>query len=172
MKINRSHKAAETYLQPGHAAPRLRLGRTGQTRPPRPGPPQGLRSEQTPRLAGPKGPRSGLQPRQPGSELVPLANDLAKLQLSLLRLRSCRRRLCPRRRYHHLQLITEQPEVRRLGAPLGEAFGILGKRGPQEPQRTLDIGLVVDEQRLGGAQILKKGSKVSQRMPWSRERYA
>jgi hypothetical protein len=36
---------------------------------------------------------------------------------------------------------------------LGKAFSSLGKRGPQEPQRTPDIGLVVDEQRLGGAQI-------------------
>jgi hypothetical protein len=107
--------------------------------------------------------------------LVPLANDLAKLQLPLLRLRPCRRRLCPRRRCLHLQLITEQPEVRRLGAPLGEAFGSLIKRGPQEPQRTPDIGLMADEQRLGDAQIrqiLKKGSRVSRRMPWSRERYA
>ena len=107
--------------------------------------------------------------------MVSLANDLAKLQLPLLRLRPCRRRLCPRRRCLHLQLITEQPEVRRLGTPLGKAFGSLGKSGPQEPQRTLDTSLVTDEQRLGGAQIrqiLKKGSRVSQRMPWSRERYA
>jgi hypothetical protein len=65
--------------------------------------------------------------------------------------------------------------VRRLSASLGKAFGSLGKRGPQEPQRTPDTGLVADEQRLGGAQIrqiLKKGSRVSQRMPWSHERYA
>ena len=37
------------------------------------------------------------------------------------------------------------------------------------------IGNAADEQRLGGAQIrqiLRKGSRVSQRMPWSRERYA
>jgi hypothetical protein len=33
--------------------------------------------------------------------LVPLANDLAKLQLPLLRLHPCRRRLCPRRRCLH-----------------------------------------------------------------------
>jgi hypothetical protein len=130
MKMNQSHKAAETYLQPGHAAPRLRLGQTGQTRPPRPGPPQGLRPEQTPRLAAPK----DLGPAYSLGRLVPLANDLAKLQLLLLRLRPYRRRLCPRRRCLHLQLITEQPEVRRLGAPLGKAFGSLGKRGPQEPQ--------------------------------------
>jgi hypothetical protein len=66
------------------------------------------------------------------------------------------------------QLVTEQPKVRRLGAPLGEALGSLGKRGPQKPQRTLDIGLAADEQRLGGAQIhqiLRKGSRASQRMP-------
>jgi hypothetical protein len=65
--------------------------------------------------------------------------------------------------------------VRHLGAPFGEAFGSLGKRGPQELQQTLDIGIATDERRLGGAQIcqiLRKGSRVSQRMPWSRERYA
>jgi hypothetical protein len=78
--------------------------------------------------------------------LVLLADDLAKLQLSLLRLCACRRCL-------HPQLITEQPKVRRLDTPLGEAFDSLGKRGPQEPQRTPDVGLATDEQRLGGAQI-------------------
>jgi hypothetical protein len=107
--------------------------------------------------------------------LVPLANELAKLQLPLLRLRSCRRRLFLRRRCLHLQLITEQPKVRHLGAPLGEAFISLGKRSPQEPQRTPDVGLAADEQRLGGAhvrQFLRKGSRVLQRMPWSRKRYA
>jgi hypothetical protein len=62
--------------------------------------------------------------------MAPLANDLAKLQLPLLRLRPCRRRLCTRHRYLHLQLITEQPKVRHLGAPLGQAFGSLGKCGP------------------------------------------
>jgi hypothetical protein len=31
---------------------------------------------------------------------------------------------------------------------LGKAFGSLGKRDPQEPQRTPDTGLVADEQRL------------------------
>jgi hypothetical protein len=175
MKLNRSHKAAKTYLQPGHATPRLRLGRTGQTRQPRQGPPQGLRPEQTPRLAAPKGfsPAYSLGSLVP--RLVPLANDLAKLQLPLLRLRPCRRRLCPRRRCLRLQLITEPPKVRRLGAPLGKAFSSLGKRGPQEPQRTPDVGLAADEQRLGGAQIrqfLRKGSRVLQRMPRSRERYA
>jgi hypothetical protein len=76
--------------------------------------------------------------------LVPLADDLAKLQLPLLRLCTCRRCL-------HPQLITEQPKVRRLGAPLGEALGSLGKHGPQEPQRTPDVGLAADERRLGGA---------------------
>jgi hypothetical protein len=68
----------------------------------------------------------------------------------------------------HPQLVTEQPKVRRLGAPLGKALGSLGKRGPQEPQRTPDVGLTVDKRRLGGAQIrqiLRKGSGASQRMP-------
>jgi hypothetical protein len=165
---DRSHKAAKTYLQPGHAASRLRLGRTGQTRRPRPGPPQGLRPEWTPRLAGPKGlsPAFGLGGLVP--RLVPLADDLAKLQLLLLRLCACRRCL-------HPQLVREQPKVCRLDAPLGEAFGSLGKRGPQKPQRTPDVGLTADERRLGGAQILqilRKGSRASQRMPWPCERYA
>jgi hypothetical protein len=162
MKLNRSHKAAETYLQPGHAAPRLRLGRTEQTRRPRPGPPQGLRSEQTPRLADPKGLSPAYSLGSLAPRLVPLANNMAKLQLPLLRLRPCRRRICPRRRCLHLQLITEQPKVRHLGAPS------LGKRGPQEPQRALDVGLAADEQRLGGAhihQFLRKGSSVLQKMP-------
>jgi hypothetical protein len=175
MKLNQSRKAAKTYLQPGHAAPRLRLGRTGQTRRPRPGPPQGLRPEQTPRLAGPKGLSSAFSLGSLVPRLVPLADDLAKLQFPLLRLRPCQRRLCPCRRCLHLQLITEQPKVRRLGAPLGVAFCSLGKHGPQEPQRTPDVGVTADEQRLGGAQIrqiLRKGSRVSQRMPWSRKRYA
>jgi hypothetical protein len=70
--------------------------------------------------------------------LVPLADDLAKLQLLLSRLCTCRRCL-------HPQLITEQPKVRRLGALLGEALGSLSKRGPQEPQRTPDVGLAMDE---------------------------
>jgi hypothetical protein len=92
---------------------------------------------------------------------VTLTDDLAKLQLPPLRLCACRRCLCP-------QLVTEQPKVRRLGTPLGEALGGLGKRGPQEPQRTPDVGLAADERRLGGAQIcqiLRKGSGASQRMP-------
>jgi hypothetical protein len=113
---------------------------------------------------------SGLAPR-----LVLLANDLAKLQLPPLRLHPCRRRLCLRRRCLRLQLITEQPKVRHLGAPLGEAFIGLGKRGPLGPQRTPDVALAVDEQRLGGAhirQFLRKGSRVLQRMPWSRKGYA
>jgi hypothetical protein len=77
---------------------------------------------------------------------VPLADDLAMLQLPLLRLCACRCCL-------HPQLITEQLKVRRLSAPLGEALGSLSKRGPQEPQRTPDVGLATDERRLGGAQI-------------------
>jgi hypothetical protein len=106
MKLNQNLKTAKTYLRPGHAAPRLRLGRTEQTRRPRPGPPQGLRPEQTPRLAGlsPAFSLGGPAPR-----LVPLTNDLAKLQLSPLRLCARRRCICP-------QLVTEQPKVRRLGA--------------------------------------------------------
>jgi hypothetical protein len=58
--------------------------------------------------------------------LVPFADDLAKLRLPPLRLCARRRCLCP-------QLVAEQPKVRHLGAPLGEALGGLGKRGPQEP---------------------------------------
>jgi hypothetical protein len=76
--------------------------------------------------------------------LVPLTDDLAKLQLPPLPLYACRRCL-------HPQLVTKQPKVRRLGAPLGETLGSLGKRGPQEPQRTPDVGLAVDERRLGDA---------------------
>jgi hypothetical protein len=97
----------------------------------------------------------------PAPRLVPLTDDLAKLQLPSMRLCARRRCLCP-------QLVTEQPKVRRLGAPLGEALGSLGKRGPQEPQRTPDVDLAADERRLGGAQIrqiLRKGSGASQRMP-------
>jgi hypothetical protein len=107
--------------------------------------------------------------------LVPLADDLAKLQLPLLHLRPCQRRLCPRRRYLRLQLIMEQPKVRHLGAPLGEAFISLGKSGPLGPQRTPDAALAADEQRLGGAhirQFLRKESRVLQRMTWSRKVYA
>jgi hypothetical protein len=78
--------------------------------------------------------------------LVPLADDLSKLQLLPL----C---LCACRRYLRSQIDTEQPKVRHLGAPLGEALGSPGKRGPQEPQQTPDIGLAADERRLGGAQI-------------------
>jgi hypothetical protein len=109
------------------------------------------------------------------SRLVPLANDLAKLQLPLLRLRPCRRRLCLRRRCLCLQLITEQPKVRHLEALLGEAFISLSKRDPLGPQRTPNATLAADEQRLGGAhirQFLRKGSRVLQRMPWSRHGYA
>jgi hypothetical protein len=89
--------------------------------------------------------------------LVPLADDLAKLQLMPSRLCACRRCL-------RSQIDAEQPKVRHLGAPLGEALGSLDKRGPQEPQRTPDIGLAADERRLGGAQIrqiLRKGSETS-----------
>jgi hypothetical protein len=68
---DRSHKAAKTYLLPGHAALRLRLGRTEQTRRPRPGPPPGLWPKRTPRLAGPQGPQPGFRPRRPGSKIGP-----------------------------------------------------------------------------------------------------
>ena len=97
----------------------------------------------------------------PAPRLVPLIDDLAKLELPALRLCAFRRCLCP-------QLVTKQPKVRSLGAPLGEVLGSLSKRGPQEPQRTPDVGLTVDERRLGGAQIrqiLRKGSRASRRMP-------
>jgi hypothetical protein len=112
----------------------------------------------------PKGLSPAYSPGSLAPRLVPLANDLAKLQLSLLR-----------RRCLHLQLITEEPKVCHLGASLGEAFISLGKRGPQGPHRTPDVGLAADEQRLGGAhirQFLRKGSRVLQRMPWSRKGYA
>jgi hypothetical protein len=107
--------------------------------------------------------------------LVPLADDLAKLQLPLLHLRSCQLRLCPRRRYLRLQLITEQPKVHHLGTPLGEAFITLGKRDLLGPQRTLDAALTADEQRLGVAHIhkfLRKENRILQRVPWSRKVYA
>jgi hypothetical protein len=48
-----SHKAGKTYLRLGHATARPRLGQTGQTRRPRPGPPQGSWPERMPRLAAP-----------------------------------------------------------------------------------------------------------------------
>jgi hypothetical protein len=93
--------------------------------------------------------------------LVSLAGDLVKLQLPPLRLCACRCCLCS-------QIDTEQPKVRHLSALLGEARGSPGKRGPQGPQRTLDIDLAVDERRLGDAQIrqiLREGSGASQRTP-------
>jgi hypothetical protein len=70
--------------------------------------------------------------------LVPLADDLVKLELLPLCLCACRRCLCS-------QINTEQSKVRHLGALLGEALGSPGKRGPQGPQRTPDIGLMTDE---------------------------
>jgi hypothetical protein len=106
--------------------------------------------------------------------LVPLADDLTKLQLSLLHLCPCQRHLYPRCRYLRLQLIIEQPKVRHLGAPLGEAFISLGKRGLLGPQRTPDAALTADEQLLGGAHIrkfLRKENRISQNMPWSRKVY-
>jgi hypothetical protein len=107
--------------------------------------------------------------------LVPLADDLAKLQLSLLHLRLCQRRLCPRRYYLRLQLITEQSKVRHLGALLGKAFISLGKRGLLGPQRTPDAALTADKQRFGGAHIckfLRKENRILQRTPWSCKVYA
>jgi hypothetical protein len=100
--------------------------------------------------------------------LVPLVDGLAKLQLPPLCLRPCQRRLCPRHCCLRLQIITEQPKVRQLGALLGEALISLGKRGSLGPQRTTDAALSADEQRLGGAyirQFLSKADKVLQRMP-------
>jgi hypothetical protein len=79
MKLNQNLKIAKTYLQPGHAAPRLRLGRTEQTQRPRLGPPQGLRPEQTPRLAGLQGLSPAFSLGGPALRLVPLTDDLAKL---------------------------------------------------------------------------------------------
>jgi hypothetical protein len=75
---------------------------------------------------------------------------------------------------YRLQLITEQPKVRHLGAPLGKALIGLGKRGPLGPQRIPDVALAADEQRLSGAHVrkfLREENKISQRMPWSREVY-
>jgi hypothetical protein len=112
-----------------------------------PGPSRHL-GQLTPKGLSPAHSLGSLAPR-----LVPLANDLAKLQLPLPRLCPRRRRLFPRRRRLRLQLITEQPKVRHLGAPLGEAFISLGKRDPLGPQRTPDAALAADEQRLGGAHI-------------------
>jgi hypothetical protein len=110
--------------------------------------------------------------------LVPLADSLVKLQLPpphLLglgshqlpgrqSLRSCRRRLCPRRRCLLLQLVAEQPKVRHLGATLGKALIGLGKRGPLGSQRLPNVTFVADEQRLGGARVrklLRKENKTS-----------
>jgi hypothetical protein len=104
--------------------------------------------------------------------LVPLVDGLAKIELPLLRLHPCQRCLCPRCRCLRLQIITEQPKVRQLGALLGKALISLGKRGHLGPQRTPDAALAADEQRLGGAhirQFLSKENKVLQRMPWPRK---
>ena len=62
-------------------------------------------------------------------------------------------RLCPHHLYLRLQLITEQPKVRHLGAPLGEALIDLGKRGLPGPQRLPNVALAMDEQRLSGAHV-------------------
>jgi hypothetical protein len=100
-------------------------------------------------------------------ELVPLTGDLAKLQLPLLHLlglgshllpsrrslHSCQHRLCPRRRCLRLQLLTEQPKVRRLGALLGDALIGLGKHSPLGPQRFPNSALATEEQRLSGAHV-------------------
>jgi hypothetical protein len=75
MKLNQNLKMAKTYLQPGHAALRLRLGQTEQTRGPRLGPPQGLRPEQTPRLAS-KGLSPAFSLGSLAPRLVPLTDDL------------------------------------------------------------------------------------------------
>jgi hypothetical protein len=126
-------------------------------------------SQLTPKGLSPAHGLGSLAPR-----LVPLADDLAKLQLPLLHLRPCQRRLCPCRRHLRLQLITEQPKVRHLGTSLGEAFISLDKRGLLGPQRTPDAALTVNEQRLGGAHIrkfLRKENMILQRMPWSRKVY-
>jgi hypothetical protein len=96
-------------------------------------------SQLTPKRLSPAHGLGSLAPR-----LIPLADSLAKLQLSLPHLlglgshllpgrqslRSCRRRLCPCRRCLRLQPVAEQPKVRHLGAPLGKALIGLGKRGP------------------------------------------
>jgi hypothetical protein len=130
--------------------------------------------------------RKGLSPAHGlGSlapRLVPLTDSLAKLQLPLSHLLglgshllpgrqsllSCQRRLCPRRCCLRLQLVAEQPKVRHLGAPLGEALVGLGKRGPLRLQRLPNVAFAADEQRLGGARVrelLRKENKMSQRMP-------
>jgi hypothetical protein len=45
-----SHRAGKTYLRPGHAAVKPWLRQTGQTRRPRPDPPQASRPERSPRV--------------------------------------------------------------------------------------------------------------------------
>jgi hypothetical protein len=136
----------------------------------------------------PKGliPAHGLGSLAP--RLVPLTNSLAKLQLPsphLLGLGghqlpgrqslcSCRHRPYPRHRYLRLQLVAEQPKVSHLDAPLGKALIGLGKRDPLGSHRLPNVAFAADEQRLGGARVrelLRKESKVSQRMPWSQKVY-
>jgi hypothetical protein len=71
------------------------------------------------------------------------------------------------------QIGAEQPKVRHLGALLREARSSPGERGPQGSQRAPDVDLVVDERRLGGAQIrqiLREGSGASQKTPWSQKK--
>ena len=84
----------------------------------------------------------------------------------------CRCRLCACRYRLGSQIGAEQPKVRHLGALLGEARSSPGERGPQGSQRAPDVDLVVDERRLGGAQIrqiLREGSGASQETPWSQK---
>jgi hypothetical protein len=188
METKTKSQAGKTYLQPGHAAARPRLGRTGRTRRPRPGSPQGSRPERTPRLTArslsqltPKGlsPAHGLDSFSP--RLVPLTDSLAKLQLPQPHLLGLGSHLLPGRQSLHscrhclrLQLIAEQPKVRHLGALLGEALIGLGKHDSLGPQRILDVALTVEEQRLGGAHVrkfLRKENRTLQRMPWSRKVY-
>jgi hypothetical protein len=133
--------------------------------PSRSGSPQGFRPERTPRLAAPwpqpavpRGPQPGSRPRQRG--LVPLVDDLAKLQPPLLHLLglgshmlpgrrslfSSGLRLCTRRRRClRLQLIAERPKVLKLskrslerqgrpsrGTPTPPGYGYLTRHLPRE----------------------------------------
>ena len=112
------------------------------------------------------GPAFGLG--SPAPRLISLIDDPIELRLSTLYLYTRRCCLCS-------QIGAEQPKVRYLGAPLGEARGSPGKRGPQGSQRAPDVDLATDKRRLGGAQIrqiLREGNGASQKTPWSQKRYA
>jgi hypothetical protein len=82
------------------------------------------------------GPAFGLG--SPAPRLISLIDDPIELRLSTLYLYTRRCCLCS-------QIGAEQPKVRYLGAPLGEARGSPGKRGPQGSQRAPDVDLATDK---------------------------